>query len=178
MTDNAVAVACGDLSLRNNNTDDDEVETLARSIDSMSEKLQAIIGDMQNDAERGVFDSQLSEALEMADTEPAAHTVVARAMHAISPDHPMELLLSDSSRVHLERATAHLIKGAPGCGVESPFSCPAVRRGLPIVFPHSEALNACQQLRDRACGAVSAVCVPVSFMGRSLGVLHATRAFP
>jgi diguanylate cyclase (GGDEF)-like protein len=36
------------------------------------------------------------------------------------------------------------------------------------------ALNACPKLRGRAGGACSAACVPVSFMGRALGVLHAT----
>jgi diguanylate cyclase (GGDEF)-like protein len=35
-------------------------------------------------------------------------------------------------------------------------------------------LNACPKLRDRELGPCSAVCVPISFMGRSLGVLHAT----
>jgi diguanylate cyclase (GGDEF)-like protein len=58
--------------------------------------------------------------------------------------------------------------------VHSPFSCPAVRRGSAIVFDSSEALNACPKLRDRPGGPCSAACVPISFMGRALGVLHAT----
>jgi diguanylate cyclase (GGDEF)-like protein len=171
--DNASAVAGGELSVRNNNTDVDEIGQLARLIDSMSDKLQSMIDDMRIEAERGVFDNQLTEALEMMDTEAATHEVIARAMCVVSPNHAMELLLADSSSVHLERAIAHPLKGAPGCTVESPFNCPAVRRGLPTTFADSEALNACSHLRGRACGAVTAVCVPVSFMGRSLGVLHA-----
>jgi diguanylate cyclase (GGDEF)-like protein len=43
-----------------------------------------------------------------------------------------------------------------------------------VVFDTSSALNSCSQLRDRPGGACSAVCVPISFMGRSLGVLHTT----
>ena len=86
----------------------------------------------------------------------------------------MELLLSDSSRAHLERAATSPTAGAPSCPVESPFSCVAVRRGNPVVFETSESLNACPKLRDRPGGACSAVCVPVRFMGRALGVLHAT----
>jgi diguanylate cyclase (GGDEF)-like protein len=97
-------------------------------------------------------------------------------MVEISADAPMELLLSDSSRAHLERAAAHPGLGAPGCPVESPFACVAVRRGNPVVFDSSEALNACPKLRSRPGGPCSAVCVPISFMGRSLGVLHATGA--
>ena len=49
-----------------------------------------------------------------------------------------------------------------------------MRRGNPVVFNSSESLNACPKLRDRAEGPCSAVCVPISFMGRSLGVLHTT----
>ncbi|TLY79517.1 MAG: GGDEF domain-containing protein [Gammaproteobacteria bacterium] len=123
---------------------------------------------------RDVAVSILVEALEMADSEEEAYRVLARAMKLISTDMPTELLLADSSRAHLERATQHPDAGAPGCDVESPFSRMAVRRGNPVVFADSEALNACSRLRGRPCGAVSAVCVPVSFMGRALGVLHAS----
>ena len=42
------------------------------------------------------------------------------------------------------------------------------------MFETSESLNACPKLRDRPGRPCSAVCVPVSFMGRALGVLHAT----
>jgi diguanylate cyclase (GGDEF)-like protein/PAS domain S-box-containing protein len=125
-------------------------------------------------AQRDTFGTQLIEALEMADEETATFDVVERAMVEISPSSPMELLLSDSSRAHLERAATSPTSGAPACPVESPFSCVAVRRGNPVVFDTSESLNACPKLRDRPGGACSAVCVPVSFMGRALGVLHAT----
>ncbi|MGZ4333930.1 MAG: diguanylate cyclase [Gaiellaceae bacterium] len=130
--------------------------------------------ELTRQAQRDNFGSQLVEALEMADEESAAYDVVRRAMTEISDDAPMELLLSDSSRAHLEQAAIHPTAGAPSCPVESPFSCVAVRRGHPVLFESSEALNACPKLRDRAQGPCSAVCVPVSFMGRSLGVLHAT----
>jgi diguanylate cyclase (GGDEF)-like protein/PAS domain S-box-containing protein len=109
-------------------------------------------------AQRDTFGAQLVEAFEMADEEHAAYDVVRRGMEEVSTEVPMELLLSDSSRAHLEQ----------------PFSCVAVRRGNPVVFESSTALNACPKLRDRPGGACSAVCVPISFMGRSLGVLHAT----
>jgi diguanylate cyclase (GGDEF)-like protein len=174
ISDNASAMANGDLDVRNHIVNRDEVGLLAESINAMANNLQSMLSRMRADSERGTFGNQLVEALEMADTEPEAHHVIARAMSAISPDHPMELLLADSSRAHLERATAHPLAGAPGCAVESPFSCVAVRRGNPVVFSDSEALNACPRLRGRASGAVSAVCVPVSFMGRALGVLHST----
>jgi diguanylate cyclase (GGDEF)-like protein/PAS domain S-box-containing protein len=126
--------------------------------------------------QRDTFGSQLVEALEMADEEHTAFDVVERAMVEISAESPTELLLSDSSRAHLERAVSSPAAGAPGCPVQSPFSCVAVRRGQPVEFESSEALNACPKLRGRPGGTCSAVCVPVSFMGRALGVLHTTGA--
>jgi diguanylate cyclase (GGDEF)-like protein len=170
--DVAHAMAAGDLAVRNTDRGRDEIGQLARALNKMADHLSGMIGQLRADADRDAFGTQLVEALEMADTEEEAHRAIARAMVAVSPDLPMELLVADSSRAHLERATEHPTAGAPGCGVESPFSCVAVRRGNPVTFPDSEALNACARLRGRPCGPLSAVCVPVSFMGRSLGVLH------
>jgi diguanylate cyclase (GGDEF)-like protein len=50
----------------------------------------------------------------------------------------------------------------------------AVRRGRVVVTNSSNDLNACPKLRGREHGACSAVCLPVTFMGRALGVLHVT----
>ncbi len=125
-------------------------------------------------ARRDSFASKLGEALEMADEEEAVSEVVERAMSEASTLTPMELLLSDSSRANLTRVASNPGLAAPGCPVKSPFSCVAVRRGSAVVFDSSEELNACPKLRDRPAGPCSAVCVPVSFMGRSLGVLHTT----
>lgn len=174
--DAATEIAEGDLSVRSDVRGRDEVGALARAVNKMADELQSMIDRLRAEAERDAFGTQLAAALEMSDTEEAVHLVAARAMTQIASDLPMELLLSDSSRAHLERAAAHPTAGAPGCGVESPFNCVAVRRGNPAVFADSEALDACPRLRDRPSGAVSAVCVPLSFMGRSLGVLHTTGA--
>ncbi|MFO0591599.1 MAG: diguanylate cyclase [Polyangiaceae bacterium] len=172
--DVAQAVASGALEQRVEVIDEDEIGALATSVNRMADHLQSTIQRIQQDVERSAFTAELMDALEMVDSEPEVHDVVTRAMAAVSPDHPMELLLADSSKAHLERAAQHPRRGAPGCPVGSPFGCAAVRRGNPVVFRESEALNACPHLRGRSCGAGSAVCVPVTFMGRSLGVLHAS----
>ena len=108
--------------------------------------------ELTRQAQRDNFGSQLVEALEMADEEAAAYDVVRRAMVEIGEQTPMELLLSDSSRAHLDQTAVHPLAGAPSCPVESPYSCVAVRRGHPVVFETSEALNACPKLRDREQG--------------------------
>ncbi len=41
-----------------------------------------------------------------------------------------------------------------------------------MVFETSDKIDVCSRLLDRPDGACSAVCVPVAFMARALGVLH------
>ena len=170
----ARAIAEGDLERRVDSSSKDELGDLGNAIDQMASNLSQTIQSMRNDASRAIFSKQLGEALDMADREAQVSMVTARAMTEISPQHPMELLLADSSRAQMERAAEHPNAGAPGCGVHSPYDCVAVRRGSTVSFDSSESLNACDKLRGRPCGSVSAVCVPVTFMGRAIGVIHAT----
>jgi diguanylate cyclase (GGDEF)-like protein len=172
----AQALAAGDMDNRCDVQGNDEVGGLARMINLLADTMQGMLTRLRSEASRSTFSNQLVEALEMADSEAEADRVIARAMGTISEVHPMELLLADSSRAHLERACVHPKTGSPNCGVESPYSCIAVRRGHPQIFPDAEALNACPKLLGRMGGAISAACVPVNFMGRALGVLHVTGA--
>ena len=48
------------------------------------------------------------------------------------------------------------------------------RRAQTQVFADSDHLDACPKLRNRPQGRLSAICVPVSIMGRTVGVIHAT----
>ncbi len=172
----AQALAAGDMDNRCDTFGDDEVGGLARMINLLADTMQGMLTRLRSEASRSSFSNQLVEALEMADSENEADKVIARAMGTISEVHPMELLLADSSRAHLERACVHPKTGSPNCSVESPYSCIAVRRGHPQIFADAEALNACPKLLGRMGGALSAACVPVNFMGRALGVLHVTGA--
>ena len=116
---------------------------------------------------------QVHRALEMADDEIAALDTITRTLTEIVPGCDAELLLADNSKAHLSQAAvAGPSATGPGCLVDSPFACAAVRNGTTMSFPSSDALDACPHLRDRAMGECSAVCVPVSFMGRAMGVFH------
>jgi diguanylate cyclase (GGDEF)-like protein len=172
----AQALAAGDMDNRCEPHGNDEVSALARMINLLADTMQGMLTRLRSEASRSAFSNQLVEALEMADSEAEADKVIARAMSSISDVHPMELLLADSSRAHLERACVHPKTGSPNCTVESPYSCIAVRRGHPQIFPDAEALNACPKLLGRMGGSLSAACVPVNFMGRALGVLHVAGA--
>ncbi len=170
----AAAVAGGHLSARAHVASQDEIGRVGQAFDDVAESLTTLLTQMESDAKRADFGRQLGEAMEMVDTEEDVLRVVERALGQIDPGAPMEMLLADSSRAHLGRAAVSPSGGAPGCGVISPYSCAAVRKGVTTTFETSDALNSCHKLRDRPGEPRSAVCVPISFMGRALGVLHAT----
>jgi diguanylate cyclase (GGDEF)-like protein len=133
---------------------------------------------MRNQARRREFETRLARGLEMVVDEPAAFDVIERACRRVLPEDPIELLVADNSHAHLERMVVASPDGesVPGCAVDSPDQCEAARRAQTQVFPDSEELDACPMLRGRAQGRCSAVCVPVSIMGRTVGVVHTTGA--
>ncbi len=134
---------------------------------------EAAIRDAQ--AQRQRFESRLANTLDMAEGEPEVIDVIERSFEAVLPDAPAELLLADNSHAHLLRMAGVGPDGKPPCcTVDSPDRCPAARRAQIQVFTDSDALDACPKLRNRPEGRLSAMCVPVSIMGRTVGVIHAT----
>ncbi len=128
---------------------------------------------------RQEFESRLANALDMAEGEPEVIDVIERSFSSTFPGSSTELLLADNSHAHLARmASASPTGEPPGCGVDSPDHCPAARRAQVQRFGNSTDLDACPKLRGRDAGAISAVCVPVSIMGRTVGVIHATAPAP
>ena len=129
----------------------------------------------ETQVQRQRFESRLANALDMAEGEPEVIDVIERSFGAVLPDSALELLLADNSHAHLTRMAAVGPGGEPpGCCVDSPDQCPAARRAQVQTFPDSDALDACPKLRNRPQGRLSALCVPVSIMGRTVGVIHAT----
>lgn len=163
-------VAAGDMSLRMEADSNDEVGQMATSLN--------LALDGAEERERAQqFESRLANALDMAAGEPEVLGVVERSLTAITPESPVELLLADNSHAHLRRMAGSSPDGrATGCGVDSPDRCPAARRAQVQHFKDSEALDACPRLLDRADGPCQALCVPVSIMGHTVGVIHTTSA--
>ena len=140
-----------------------------RLVAGFERQLEERDATLRGDHERQLFRTRLAQAMSMADRESEALAVAERALALAAPEMPAELLLADSSQAHLRRE----IVGASGpaaCEVQSPEACHAVRRGSALVFEDSRNLDACTHLGHR--GPCSAACIPVSVMGRSVGVLH------
>ena len=152
--------------------------TSARPIRSAISAQRQVIVDseqrLRKEAAQHRFASQVQSALEMGEVEAEALDVMSRAFTEIGP-RPAELLLADSSRAHLRQAAVSGCAGGPGCGVETPWACPAVRRGQTLRFTSSDALSACPRLAERGSD-LSAVCVPVTVLGTPMGVIHVTGA--
>jgi diguanylate cyclase (GGDEF)-like protein len=113
----------------------------------------------------------------MSKIEPDVYRIVGKALDSSVPQLRVEMLLADSSRAHFHQTLDTAAGDADersGCGVVSPFDCPATTRGHTLIFPSSRALNACPYLQDRASGDCSAACVPISIAGKTVGVTHAT----
>ncbi|MEZ4391393.1 MAG: GGDEF domain-containing protein [Polyangiales bacterium] len=129
----------------------------------------------RNESASGEQLSRVQRAMGWVDTEDDAKRVVARALYAIAPQTSAELLMADSSHSQLLRVVQSRAAAAPGCTVDSPEMCPAAQRGVPLSFDDSESLDACPKLHDRE-KPCRALCIPVLVQGRSVGVLHLTRA--
>ena len=170
----AERAAEGDLEAEADVHGEDETGRLARAFNSMLAKLRLREAALLADHRRQETSSKVQRALEMADEEAAALDVVGLTLADVVPGRSVELLLADNSKSNLEQAVvAGDNPDGPGCPVASPFSCVAVRSGSAVTFPSSTALDACPHLRNRGVAPCSAVCVPVTFMGRAMGVIHA-----
>ena len=163
----------GDLTHRSTLEGKGEIAELSSSLDSMLDALAEREKRLSQNAAEQDFDTGLMRAMELADTEADVAEVTLRALAAIEGANQAEVLLADSSEAHMRRLVVHARDlPAPDCGVELPWQCAALRLGRVQRYSNSEAIEACPKLRDRSYGACSALCTPVSFMGKALGVIH------
>jgi diguanylate cyclase (GGDEF)-like protein len=154
---------------------DNKVRALTHELSEAIEVAdrESVTRELQGQRQR--FESRLANALDMAEGEPEVIDVIERSFAAVVPNAPVELLLADNSHAHLIRMAGVGPDGEPpSCSVDSPDRCPAARRAQVQVFGDSDHLDACPKLRNRPQGRLSALCVPVSIMGRTVGVIHAT----
>ena len=153
---------------------DDIVSALTRQATEAARIANHGAAQREVQAKRQEFESRLANAMDMAEDEAEVIDVIERSMAATLPAAAAELCWPTTAMPTCCAWQALPPTGdAPGCGVSSPDHCPAARRSQVQHFTNSDALDACPKLRGRPQGTVSAVCVPVSIMGRTVGVLHA-----
>lgn len=145
-----------------------DLERIRRLVAANEEELrergrdQQLLRDVHNAFEMVANEEELRETAQLALRE---------AVHGRS-----EILLADASRAHLVRAVVAEGRAAPGCAVETPSACPAVRRGQTLVFDAPDGLATCPRLRERGFPeGTCATCVPITILGVPTGVLHSLR---
>ncbi len=163
----------GDLSARAE-VDDDEYATLARSFTHLAGVTATRLRRLSASAERGERLRMVAEALDLAADERDVYRVVERAFGVIAAARPAEIIIADGDG-DLRPAAANPFAGSPACSVRRSSECVVMRRGRPAVFDDSTQASACPMLADRG-NRCSAVCVPVTLSGRSVGVVHVTGA--
>jgi diguanylate cyclase (GGDEF)-like protein len=146
-------------------------------------QLRGMYAEITDQERRRVFEGQLRQGFEMAYDEESAIEVTRRALELICPSGVSDLLLADAASGRLRSVVAvpsvassgaTADAGTPSCPVRIPGSCPAIVSGVAQRFEDPEAIHACPQLRLRTSPVRAAACLPVSSMGRALGVLHVT----
>lgn len=161
--------ARGDLGARNVEAGADEIGDLARTFDELASSLETMAARGETEAAQLRFAGQLAQALEMAETEADVADVARIALGEIGGCTSADVLLADSSRAKLKVVTGD---DARHCSVETPWACVAMRRATPMAFPSNAALDCCPRLRGAP--PCSALCVPVNFTGRAVGVVRTT----
>lgn len=119
------------------------------------------------------FHRDVHVAFEMAEHESELYDVAAGALSRVH-DVRAEVLVADASRAHVHRSAVATGRDAPGCGVTTPGSCPAVRGGQTLWFDEPNGFAACPRLRERELSdGAAATCVPITILGTPTAVLHA-----
>jgi len=151
----------------------DELGLLEQALVDLGQHLADQHRNTRAEAESREFDRQTHAAMKMARDETEVLEVVRRACHFIDDQLKMELLLADSSHAHLRRAVcsdeAQQMRPCVAC---SPADCPAAVAGHTRKYPTSSALDACPRLKETIEQPCSAVCIPISAAGKTVGVLH------
>ncbi len=129
--------------------------------------------ELTDQSDRQRFLRNVQNAFEMAEHEDELYDVTGLAL-AEAGSGRAEILVADASYAHVNCAVVATGRDAPGCGVTTPGSCPAVRRGQTMRFADPNGLASCPRLRERQLpeGSV-ATCVPVTVLGTPTAVLHA-----
>lgn len=140
-----------------------------RAVHEGWEAVNAREAALRAEANRRSFDGRLQDGLAMAESEAEVFEVAVATFVEAVPSFTAELALADSSQARFRERARH--GEAAGCMVSSPDACPAVRSHQPLRFARNDGIGVCSRLRHVGTPC-SAMCVPVSVLGRAAGVIH------
>lgn len=145
-----------------------------RAIRAQHAEILAEKSDREANLKRQEFERRLHRGFELVQTEQNALSLVREALdEVLAANQGAEVLMADSSRAHLEQVVAANTTAAyGGCKVMQPQDCPVIRRNTQMIFKSNRVFETCPYLKNRSDAGCSAVCLPVSVMGRTTGVLH------
>lgn len=120
------------------------------------------------------FDRRVQRAYQLVEAESEIMTLTSDVLkHAMDGHLNAELIMADSSRTKMKRVSS--ANSAPdwrGCPVPTLAECPTVLTNSRMVFASNGSFEACRHFRGESGQPCSASCVPVSVMGRTVGVIH------
>lgn len=145
---------------------DDELARVGGAVNELVARWRAAQGRID-------LDRTLRRGFDRVTNETEALAMVADSLRELMPGTSVELLLVDELEPTVAPAVVHgNLPGGPSCPVTTLGGCAATREGQTLRFASPAELGACPKLVGRQYGPVAAACVPVSFLGRPLGVLH------
>jgi diguanylate cyclase (GGDEF)-like protein len=142
-----------------------------RRIEPLESANRMLTAQVLTQSRRRSFGEELDEALAQAGSEAEVLTIIKAALHRLDPDRPVELHLVDPYRPVLLLAFSTFETDDPTQPV-SPWDSIAARTGKTYTYDTTSRLDTCGHLASRVGDPASAICVPVTAMGRILGVLY------
>ena len=136
----------------------------------LKHRLEGTLTELESDTHNRRVDADLRNGIDLVDNEEQLVGTVQAWLPMAFPDSRAEVFLMDSSRAHLT-LVANNGDDLGACSIESPDSCPAIRKAMVLDMPVSEAPTACPYLRERGEG-FSATCAPIAFGAQPFGVVH------
>lgn len=136
----------------------------AGTIHDVADELERLRRENTRIHRRTTFHHQIAEALALSETEEEVLRTAARAARHAFPASGWQVLLADdpAQPVQAQESEAPVL-----CGLAAAQSCPAVRKGRPMLHGPGDGLSRCPRLHDDLT-AVS--CAPVVVAGRAVGV--------
>ena len=162
----AVGITAAGMSARANRRRDDIRGATDATADAQAETIRRL-------QEAAELDLEIERALDIVDSERALLDILRVALPRLADAYEYELHLIDPHEDRLRFAMATIDSPAEETREWTPWDSLAAREGKTIVYATTERLDICPHLQSRIDGPSSAICSPLSVMGRLLGVLYA-----